>query len=450
MKLTDWDMTTAAAALAEARVRPGELLDCQLDDIARRQATLNCFVVVDEAGARQAAAQSDRRRLDGAPLSALDGLSVALKDNINVAGLATHNGSRHAHPVKGDAAVTQKLRAAGAIIAGKLNMDECAIGGTTNNPHYGSTDNPWRPGFIPGGSSGGGASAVAAGLVWAALGTDTLGSVRLPAGYCGVVGLKATHGLIDMAGIVPLSKTLDHVGPICRSVRDAGLLLGILAGAAPAGWSAGAAPRDDLGGLKIGVLEQVAGPDCARDVADGFAKALEDIRRLGADVESLTLPDMEPRRLRREAFLVIEAEGAEALATSLLAEPAAYSDNLKAMLDYGRNLPPDRLDSARRTLGETKDALIGLFNDVDLLVSPTAPQTAFPLADPAPANQAEITGLANICGCPALSMPCGLGPSGLPLAFQLMAAPYDEATLLGAAGALENTWGRLTPPMSGD
>jgi aspartyl-tRNA(Asn)/glutamyl-tRNA(Gln) amidotransferase subunit A len=253
-----------------------------------------------------------------------------------------------------------------------------------------------------------------------------------------------------MAGIVPLSKTLDHVGPICRSVRDARILLEVLAGPTPAGWSADAPVRRDLSGLKVGVLDQLPGPDCSAEVTDGFANAVEDIRRLGADIVPLTLPGLELRGLRREAFLVIEAERAEALATSLQEEPAAYSDNLKAMLDYGRNLPAERLEKAYRMIGAAKKALEGLFEKVDLLVSPTAPQTAFSFDDPAPANQAEFTGLANVSGCPAISLPCGLARSGLPLAFQIMAAPYNEAMMLGAAEVLETAWGRLTPPMARD
>lgn len=435
------DITEMAAALDEGQTTASDLTAQSLADIERLQPALNCFVVIDEAGAHRAAAESDQRRRQGGRLSALDGIPIALKDNIDVEGLATCNGSKFSHPVSGDATVSQKLRAAGAVILGKLNMDECAIGGTTDNPHYGRTHNPWRQNFVPGGSSGGAASAVASGLIWTALGTDTLGSVRLPAGCCGIVGLKATHGLIDMAGIVDLSNTLDHVGPLCRSVRDATLMLGVLAD-----WSADDTARHDLSGLTVGVLEQVPGPDCTREVADGFEKAVGDVRQLGANVVTLSPPNLDLRNLRREAFLIIEAEGAEALAASLQSDPAAYSENLTAMLAYGRNLPSDRLQSAYQALAAAKDVVRDMFSAVDLVVSPTAPQTAFSFDDPAPVNQAEITGLANISGCPAISLPCGLSPSGLPLAFQIMAAPYDEATLLSAAEVLEKTWGRLTPP----
>lgn len=441
MTTRDWDISDACEALAAGRLSARELVDQSLAEMERHQTNLNCFVVVDDAGARQAAAESDVRRLDGAPLSPIDGIPVALKDNMNVEGLATRNGSLFHHAVSGDAVVTRRLRAAGAVILGKLNMDECAIGGTTNNPHFGPTHNPWRQGFNPGGSSGGAGSAVASGMAWAALGTDTLGSVRMPAAYCGVVGLKATLGLIDMTGIVPLSKTLDHVGPICRSVRDARLMLNILAGI-----SADAPARRDLSGLRIGVLEQVPTADCTGDVATGFENALGDMSRLGAEIVRLSPGELEPRRLRRDAFLVIEAEGAIALAASLQQEPDAYSENFRAMMDYGRNLPAERLDAAHAHLAEIKQAINGLFADVDLVVTPTAPQSAFSFDDPAPASQAEYTGLANVAGGPAISLPCGLAPSGLPLAFQIMAAPHGEAELLNAAEVLETTWGRFIPP----
>jgi aspartyl-tRNA(Asn)/glutamyl-tRNA(Gln) amidotransferase subunit A len=170
MMMKNGDMTAVAAALAQGQITASELLARHLADIKRLQPDLNCFVDVDESGAGRAAAAADQRRRQGAPLSAIDGLPIALKDNINVEGLATRNGSRRLHPVAEDAAVSRKLRAAGVVILGKLNMDECAIGGTTDNPHFGRTHNPWRRGFMPGGSSGGAASAVAAGLACAALG----------------------------------------------------------------------------------------------------------------------------------------------------------------------------------------------------------------------------------------------------------------------------------------
>jgi aspartyl-tRNA(Asn)/glutamyl-tRNA(Gln) amidotransferase subunit A len=450
-----WDLTEAALALRSGEITAETLLDQHLQTIALQQPRLNCFVTLDEAGARAQAKASAARHLAGAPLSMLDGIPIALKDNIDVAGLPTSNGTAELRPASNDATVTARLRAAGAVLLGKLNMHECALGATTDNPHHGPTHNPWRTGFTPGGSSGGSGAAIASGLVLAALGTDTLGSVRLPAAYCGIIGLKATMGMISTRGVVPLSQSLDHVGPLCRSVRDSWLLLALLAEedlgqagsvAAPPGWSPETQARDSLQGLRIGILDQAWTADLTEDVAAGFAQAEQVLQDLGANLVPLSLPKFAPGTLQRPALLVIEAEGADALADPLRQTPDAFSDKLKSMLAYGRDAPAERLDEARSLLDEAGLAIRETFDQVDLIATPTAPQTAFAFTDPTPVNQANLTMLANISGCPAITLPSGIAPSGLPLAMQLMARPYDEAELLGAAQALENTWSRHLPP----
>jgi aspartyl-tRNA(Asn)/glutamyl-tRNA(Gln) amidotransferase subunit A len=449
------DLTEAALVLRRGELTAETLLDQHLQSIALQQPRLNCFVTLDEAGARAQAKASAARHNAGAPLSMLDGIPIALKDNIDVAGLPTSNGTAELRQASDDAAVTARLRAAGAVLLGKLNMHECALGATTDNPHHGPTHNPWRHGHTPGGSSGGSGAAVAAGLVLAALGTDTLGSVRLPAAYCGIVGLKATMGLISTRGVVPLSDSLDHIGPLCLSVRDSLLLLSLLAGedvgqagsvAAPPGWSPEPKARDSLQGLRIGVLDQAWTADLREDVAAGFTQAEQVLQDLGANLVPVSLPDFPPGALQRPALLVIEAEGTDALADPLRQTPNAFSDDLKSMLAYGRDAPAERLIEVRRLLDEAGSAVRETFDQVDLIASPTAPQTAFAFTDPVPVNQASLTMLANISGCPAITLPSGIAPSGLPLALQLMARPFGEAELLGAAQILENTWGRLTPP----
>ncbi len=450
-----WDLTEAALALSSGEITAETLLDQHLRTIELRQPQLNVFVTLDEAGARAQARASAARHLAGAPLSMLDGIPVALKDNIDVAGLPTSNGTAELRPAFDDAEVTTRLRAAGAVLLGKLNMHECALGATTDNPHHGPTHNPWRAGYTPGGSSGGSGAAVAAGLVLAALGTDTLGSVRLPAAYCGIVGFKATMGLISTRGVVPLSHSLDHVGPLCRSVRDSSLLLALLAGedigqagsvAAPPGWSPEPRARGSLDGLRIGVLDQAWTAELTEEVAAGFAQAEKVLQDLGANLVPLSLPEMTPGTLQKPALLVIEAEGADALAEPLRQTPEAFSDVLKSMLAYGHDAPAERLVHARHLLAEAGSAVRKALEQVDLIASPTAPQTAFSFTDPAPVNQAGLTMLANLSGCPAITLPCGVAPSGLPLALQLIARPFDEAGLLGAAQILENTWGRFFPP----
>lgn len=450
-----WDLTEAALALRSGKIKAETLLDQHLRTIELLQPRLNCFVTLDEAGARASARASTTRHHGGAPLSMLDGIPIALKDNIDVAGLPTSNGTAELRPASKDAEVAARLRAAGAVLLGKLNMHECALGATTDNPHHGPTHNPWRAGYTPGGSSGGSGAAVASGLVLAALGTDTLGSVRLPAAYCGIVGLKATMGLISTRGVVPLSHSLDHIGLLCRSVRDSSLLLALLVGedigragsvAAPPGWSPEPQTRDSLQGLRIGVLDQAWTADLTEEVAAGFTRAEKVLQDLGAVLVPLSLQELAPYTLQRPALLVIEAEGADALAEPLRRTPDAFSDGLKSMLAYGRDAPARRLVRAQHLLVEAGLAVRQALEGVDLITSPTAPQTAFSFTDAVPVNQAKLTMLANISGCPAITLPCGVAPSGLPLALQLISRPFDEAKLLGAAQILEKSWGRLFPP----
>ena len=447
MEHAETDIIEISAALDAGEISASSLLVKQLAHIELRQALLNCYVEMDIAGAQRLAETSDRRRLSGEALSLLDGIPVALKDNIDAAGLTTRNGTKYSHSESGDAAVSAVLREAGAIILGKLNMDECAIGGVTDNPHNGPTDNPWKPGFVPGGSSGGSASAVASGLAWAALGTDTLGSVRLPAGYCGIVGLKATRGLISMDGIVPLSPAFDHVGPLCRSVRDARLLLDVLVRLPPPNWSLQNDQR--LSGSRLGIFTNEINRHSDPLTAGGFWRAVEDARRVGAEIVELCLSEIDLNDLRFAAFLKIESDGAKALALSLCDYPEAYSESVLAMLNYGQNMLPNRLHDAQEQLARAKLALLTLFDEVDLLATPTAPQLAFARTQPVPTNQAIFTGLANIFGGPAISLPSGMSGEGLPLGFHLMAAPYEEAHLLNVAEDLEHLWGRFVPPDPG-
>lgn len=450
------DLTEVALALREGTLTAGALLDQHLANIDRIEPRLNCFITIDESTARKAAEASEKRYRGGAPLSILDGMPVALKDNIDQAGLPTSNGTALSRTAADDAEAAARLREAGAVLLGKLNMDECALGATTDNPHHGATQNPWRPGHTPGGSSGGAGASVASGLVMAALGTDTMGSVRIPAAYCGVVGLKPTKGLISTRGVVPLSYSLDHVGPLCRSVRDASLLLSILACedrqdsgsiAPPAGWAATPQPRTDLSGLRIGLLTEEMAGTWHEDVAAGFTEAQAAMKELGATLVAIGPPDPDLGDLRRQAFLVIEAEGAHTLAESLTDSPDAFSDDLKAMFAYGREAPVWRLDRAQSRLAQAGHSARQAFAEVDLIASPTTPQTAFPFDTPSPVNQAELTVLANVSGCPAITLPCGLSPAGLPLSVQLMAPAYGEARLLGVGELLENTWGRVFPPI---
>jgi len=447
--MTDiFDMTAAGFALANGEITAIELTERHLASIRQLQPDLNCFVEINEGAARRAAEQADIRYRDGHALSPIDGTLIALKDNINANGFTTRNGTAHPYPFMKDADVTRQLRDAGAILVGKLNMDECALGTTTNNPHHDCVHNPWRLGYIPGGSSGGAGAAVAAHLVMAAIGTDTLGSVRLPAAYCGVVGLKATQGMVSTNGIVPLSQSLDHVGPICRSVRDAALMLNILVDNPAENWSCDPVTRGDLKGLRLGILEQTLCAGWTAEVSLNFNRVKSDFQNAGATIEVLSISELDLRELRLQALLLIESEGAEALSKPLLDHPCSFSENLKAMLAYGRNAPLEKKENARNVISRISQSVRRAIEQVDLLISPTAPQTAFPFSDPTPGNQAELTALANISGCPAITIPSGLDASGLPLAVQLMAPDHQEARLLSVALYMEGIWGTFSPPLT--
>ncbi len=409
---------------------------------------LNCYITVLADGAREAAAAAAARAGKGARLGPLDGVPIALKDNIDVAGVPTTNGlgPRQMAPPARDAEVVRRLRAGGAVILGKLNMHEGAFGATTDNPFHGRTHNPWRRGFTPGGSSGGTGAAVAARLCAGGLGTDTMGSVRLPAAYCGVTGLKATFGLASCRGIAPLSWRLDHVGPLCRSVGDLALLLAAIAGPdpdsiesitppMPADYRVAEAPVID--GLTVGLIANFAEIETEPTVAREFAAALDRLRQLGAEIRTVELPGFEPDRARRAGLLINEAEAAVAHEAALAATPEAYSDYFRSMLAYGRDVSGARLIKAERMVQQVGFALNRAFEQVDLIASPVAPQTAFAFDGPEPVKQAGFTAAANVAGSAALSVPSGLSDDGLPVGLHLMAPRFAEARLLNAAAAFE-------------
>jgi aspartyl-tRNA(Asn)/glutamyl-tRNA(Gln) amidotransferase subunit A len=338
----------------------------------------------------------------------------------------------------------RRLRAAGAVLLGKLNMHEGALGATTDNLHHGKTENPSRPGYTPGGSSGGSGAAVAARLCAAALGTDTMGSVRLPAAYCGVVGLKASFGIVGQRGLHLLCRELDCIGPLTRSVGDAGLMLAAMAGYDPDDPTSLAladelvidSPGTELEGLKVGILENYAEVETEVDVAAAFDRAIDLVRDSGAEIVSLALPDYAPTRARRAGLLVTEAEGWVIHEAGLLEAPTAYSPEFRGMLEFGRDIGAARLVKAQQTVHRLGFEVRRLLREVDLIASPTAAQTAFPFSEPAPANQADYSALANFAGAPAISLPMGLSGEGLPTALQLMGRPFGEAPLLAAAAAV--------------
>ncbi len=407
---TELSLSELREGYAAGRLDPVSVTEAYLDRIEQENPRLNAYVTVTAQSAREAAAASAARWRAGRPASAIDGAPIAVKDNIDMAGIATANGLPGGRIAEMDAPVVARLRDAGAVLLGKTNLHEAAFGTTTFNPHWGMTHNPHREGWTAGGSSGGSGAAVAAGLAAAALGSDTMGSVRLPAAYCGCFGLKPTRGLVPLEGVAPLAPSLDHVGPLAGTAEDALALLEVMAGRP-------AAPEGNWHPVRLAAFDRVA---LEPDVADAMP---------ALDLPALEWPGYDASAARKAGLLVIEAE-----AFAALGMPEEASDELRGFLDYGAKLAPERLAAARETLRRIREDAAERIGEA-VIVAPVAPCGPFPRSRKAPANQAELLAFANFTGLPALAFPCGRMANGLPFALQAIAGPGREAALVAASRA---------------
>ncbi|WP_137126075.1 amidase [Roseomonas sp. HF4] len=374
----------------------------------------------------------------------LAGVPVLVKDNIAVAGMPWTAGlAAHRDRIAGqDAPCVAALRTAGAIILGKVALHEGALGATTSAPRR--CDNPLAPGFTPGGSSGGSGAAVAAGFAPLAIGTDTMGSVRIPAAYCGVVGFKPTAGLVGRSLVTPLSSTLDTVGMVARTLREAALGLAAMVTPdaadpgwipAPAGWTARPGAAADLRMLRLGLPAPAWDAPMEVGLRDSVEAVLDRLRASGATLERIAMPGWLPRAARRAGLLVTEAEAALDHA-AIIDDPAAASEGFRAALRYGRDAGAIRLARAFRVLAEARSAALRALATCDVLLMPTAPQRAFAHGAPVPDDQADFTALANIAGLPAISFPCAAPDGGLPGSLQLVGPAWSEARLVAIAEAI--------------
>ncbi|MBL8628683.1 MAG: amidase [Rhodospirillaceae bacterium] len=412
---------------------------------------LNAYITVLADSALAAADASDKRRKEGHARGPLDGIPIALKDNIDVAGVATTAGveARRKIAAEHDAPVTARLKYAGAIILGKLNMHEAAHGATTANEAYGFCYNPHRAGFTPGGSSGGSGAAIAAGLCVAALGTDTLGSIRIPASFNGIAGLKPTQGLVSTRGVVPLAFSLDHVGPMARHVNDLALMLEVIAGpdaADPFSMMAVRAPQatfqvpSTLKGLRIGRLrdlDEFAADRTHADVALGYEAALAQLAHLGADIVDVTLDGYKHNAIRPKAMLVIEADLAVVYAKALEEQPLGHTQLFRDGIAFGQQQSAPKLAQAFETIRSVKPIANKLFAAVDAFVTPTTPCPAFDFKTAMPKTLTAFTAFANYIGAPSVSVPMGLTQDKLPMGLQITTAAGHDATALKIAGAYE-------------
>jgi aspartyl-tRNA(Asn)/glutamyl-tRNA(Gln) amidotransferase subunit A len=349
--------------------------------------------------------------------------------------------------------VTARLRAGGAVLLGKTNLHEWAFGVTNDNPHFGPTKNPWATERIPGGSSGGNGAALAAGLCFGAIGSDTGGSIRIPASLCGVVGLKPTYGRTSLRGAIPLAWSLDHAGPMARTVRDAALLLQVIAGYDPRDPASADVPVDDYltdiesgaRGLRIGVvrgrffarLETNEQP--APDVAAAVAAAIEVLTREGARCEDIELPRVDD--LRETQAVVIGTEAGAYHRERIAAHRAGYGADVAKRIDLGLNRTGPAYAQARRTRDELRRTYAEALAGWDAIVLPTTPITA-PAREgqdavAAAATLTAYTSAFNLTGLPAISVPCGFDREGLPIGLQIAGRPFDEPTVLRVAHAYE-------------
>ena len=431
--------------LASGRVQAGRLAEAHLQAIERINPGLNAYVGLSPPLTLEQARSAELRRRDGV-IGRLDGVPIALKDNFDIAGWPTRAGlPGPGVPATHDSHVVARLRASGAVLIGKTNMDEGALGAITRNPHYGATHHPHRHGHTAGGSSGGAAAAVAAGLAVAAIGSDSLGSVRIPASYCGVFALKPTQGEISARGMTPAARRLDTVGLLARGVDDLTVLLQVLAGydaddprsrrrrvaLSPPDW--------EPGKLRCGMLPDLSALGVQQDVADVFEAALAKLDRELGECRKVDFDDWHFARARRAGFLLMEAEMLGTFSTQLADTEHPVSPPFRHLLDYAARKSAADYAAADRVLDAATLKMRRLFAQIDVLVTPTTPQGAFPLDGPVPDTQADLTSFANLAGCPAVSIPMGTLPNGLPIGMQLIGARGSDLRLLELAAVWSAT-----------
>jgi aspartyl-tRNA(Asn)/glutamyl-tRNA(Gln) amidotransferase subunit A len=445
----------AAEALRRRRFSAEELTANMLARIERLNPTLQAFITVTAEPALQQARQADAELAAGKDRGPLHGIPVAVKDLFYTRGVRTTAGSpiyRDFVPDR-DAFAVARLAAAGAVMLGKLNMHELAYGITSANPHFGAVRNPWNGKHSPGGSSGGSGAAVAAGLAYAALGTDTGGSIRIPASFCGIVGLKPTYGRVSRRGVMPLSWSLDHVGPLTASVRDAALLLNVIAGHDRADATSSRHPVVDfipdedcsVRGLRVGFPENFFFERLDPDVELCVRGAIARLEALGAEVKPVKVPDISAINATARMVLLCEAS---AVLEPHLADRRQFGPDVLALLDQGRLLPATDYIHAQRLRQRMQHEFAQVWSAVDCLITPTTPNTAPRVGD----NTVKLGGreedvrLAttrlvrsmNLLGLPALSIPCGLSADGLPVGLQIIGPPFEEALILRVGAAMED------------
>ncbi len=456
----------AAAALRAGKTTSRKLTEEAFARIRALNPRLNAFLTLMEETAAVQAARADDELSIGIDRGPLHGIPVAVKDVFETHGIRTTCGSKlfASYVPERDAAVVEKLHAAGAVLTGKTSMHELAFGITSNNPHFGPVRNPWNPEHIPGGSSGGSGAAVASRMVFMAMGSDTGGSIRVPAAYCGCVGLKPTFGRVSRYGVMPLDFTLDHMGPLTRSVRDAAVVLEAIAGPDPRDETCAAEPpgpcvpeeNPSLEGLRVGWPENYYFDRVAPEMEQAARQAAEACGRAGAEIVPVRMPDLNAYNL--VARVIVQSEAA-ALMERYLDRRELFGADVLALLEQGRLLSATDYLNAQRLRRMMQREFHGIWNHCDCLLTPCTPTGAprlgattiavGPEEEDVRLASTRLVRAVNLLGLPALSAPCGFTAQRLPLGIQIIGQAFEEALVLRVGQAIEHRLQlKLKPPVA--
>jgi aspartyl-tRNA(Asn)/glutamyl-tRNA(Gln) amidotransferase subunit A len=461
-ELTSLNLHEVAELVRGKKISPVELTRACLARIEALNPLLNAFITVTADSALTEARQAESEVQRGEWRGPLHGIPIALKDLIDTAGVRTTAASalfKDRIPQE-DAAVVQRLRGAGAVLLGKLNMHEFAYGSTSATSYFGRVSNPWNLEHITGGSSGGSAAAVAAGLCYGALGSDTGGSIREPAAFCGIVGLKPTYGRVSTRGVIPLSWSADHIGPMTRSVADAAAMLQAIAGYDANEVTSYNQPVEDyvaatnlsLSPLRIGVPRDFFYAALDPEIKEAAEQALAALVKLGAEIREVAMEVSLDRTVVRSEAYAYHSE-------NVAKHPKLYLPETLAKLRMGAGIDTGTYIKARRELEQLRRETPKLFATVDVLVTPTTPALA-PKASALPARFEDIlaedtlllrnTRPFNLLGLPTISLPCGFSRAGLPIGLQISGPPWREALVLRLAQAYQQTtsWHTRRPTIS--
>ncbi len=476
--LADLTIADAGAGLRRGEFSSVDLLDAVTRRASITEAQLHAYLTLDAEGARAAAESADAAFADGSDVGPLQGIPIALKDNMCTKGVTTTASSQILAGWKPpyDATVVRRLKEAGAVLTGKTNLDEFAMGSSTENSAYGETRNPWNPDYVPGGSSGGSAATVAVGSAFGALGSDTGGSIRQPAALCGVVGMKPTYGLVSRYGLIAFASSLDQIGPFARSVADSAVILDAIAGWDHYDSTSIDGPVPNLAsslevgvkGLRVGIVTELMGEGIDPQVKAAVSATAAQLASAGAELVDVSLPSSE--YALSAYYLIAPAECSANLARFdgvRYGHRSHFEGTTEDMMAHSRaeGFGPEVIrrillgtyalsagyydafyGQAQRVRTLVRNDFAAAYEKVDVLISPTSPTTAFPVgeraADPIAMYYSDVCTIpSNLAGDPAISVPIGVDDAGLPIGFQIMAPALGEEVMYRVASAVESLAG---------